>query len=307
MGIFTQNDGRAGGGGSRGSFASRLLMAALIALVGFGIFFFQQQKNPVTGERQYVTLTPNEEIRLGLEAAPQMASQMGGELPASDPRAQLVNRIGQSIVQGADAQKSPWKFRFHLLNDPHTVNAFALPGGQIFITLGLFNKLQTEAQLAGVLGHEMGHVMERHTAQQMAKSQLGQLLVMAVVVGAGEQNSSSNGPRMIATLVNNMMQLSYSRGDELEADTWGLKLMEQMGYSPKAMIEVMEILKAASQGGETLEILQTHPYPDRRIREIEQYLKKHPSTNQTEGATIDHGNARSANFRFFDPQFNSYR
>ncbi len=138
--------------------------------------------------------------------------------------------------------------------------------------------MQTEAQLAGVLGHEMGHVIERHTAQQMAKSRLGEMLVVAV--GATSDSSYGTGPTnpaVIAALVNKMFQLRYSRHDESEADEWGVKIMTQAGFNPHAMIEVMQVLKAASgDGGEQMEMFQTHPNPDLRMRQIRAYLEKHP-------------------------------
>src|SRR5205085_11027195 len=111
---------------------------------------------PVTGEKQHIALNTDQEIALGLQAAPQMVAEMGGEVPSSDPQAQTVKEIGQRVWQSSDARRSPYKFAFHLLADPKTINAFALPGGQIFITRGLLTKLENEAQLAGVLGHETG-------------------------------------------------------------------------------------------------------------------------------------------------------
>lgn len=289
MGIFDQdsnykNSGR--GNEGRNSPWGRIFMALIIAIIGFVMYMSSSQENPITGEKQYVSLTPNEEIQLGLESAPQMAYQMGGEVPASDPRSQEVQKIGQEIINKTIAEKSPWKFKFHLLADDQTVNAFALPGGQIFITLGLYNKLQNEAQLAGVLSHEIGHVIERHSAQQMAKSNLGQSLVIAVGTGAGDSSGSSQS-MMVAALVNQMMQLRYGRADESQADTWGIKLMSQVGYDPRAMIEVMKILKAASgASGGGAEIFQSHPNPDLRISQIEEYLKKHPSSNTYQGKSL---------------------
>lgn len=283
MGVFNQND-------NSGGFGGRIIIGIGIALVGLFMYMSQAQNNPVTGERQHVSLTPKQEIRLGLESAPKMAQEMGGELPASDPRAQEVEKIGAFMVAHTDAKKSPWKFQFHLLADTKTVNAFALPGGQIFITLGLLNKLQTEAQLAGVLSHEMGHVIERHSAQQMAKSQLGQLLVVAVGVGASDQQHMMNDPMVIASVVNQLAQLRYSRKDESQADLWGLKLMSQAGFDPRAMIQVMKILKAQAGVGRTVEFFQSHPNPDLRIKQIEAYLQEHPPEgNLTEGQSLKDG------------------
>jgi predicted Zn-dependent protease len=273
MGIFDQNQGYPT---QRRSFLSRLMVAGFIAVVGLIMYFSQSQENPVTGEKQYVSLSPSQEIRLGLQSAPLMAAEMGGDIPQSDPRAQQVSKIGNYIVDHSIAIHSPWKFQFHLLNDPQTVNAFALPGGQVFITLGLYKKLTSTDELAGVLGHEIGHVIERHSAQQMATGQLGQILIAAVTAGATDQNQSSGGnysAAMVASVVNQMFQLKYSRHDELEADLWGLKLLKQAGFDPWALVKVMEVLKKSSGGEGGSDFFKTHPDPDYRIEKIKEYLK----------------------------------
>ncbi len=269
--------------------SSTWLIGIIIAAVAFFLFFMHSEKNPITGEKQYVSISPQQEVRLGLQAAPQMAAQMGGEISSSDARTQLVHRIGNEIIQKSNAHEGPWQFQFHLLADPKTVNAFALPGGQIFITLGLLNRLQTEAQLAGVLAHETGHVIQRHSAQQMAKSQLGQLLVLATGIGLSDSNHPDRARQsaMIASVVNQMTQLRYSRKDELEADEWGIRLMREAGYTPQAMIEVMEILEKAVPGGHQPEMLLTHPYPKNRMEKIQEYIQAHPiGANLREGRNI---------------------
>lgn len=275
-------------GGPRTSL-SPILLALIIAGIAFVSYLMHTEENPITGVKQHVSISPEQEIRLGLQAAPQMAAQMGGEIPASDPRTQEVQRIGQEIILRTIAQKGPWKFKFHLLADAKTINAFALPGGQIFITQGLLDKLQTEAQLAGVLAHEAGHVIQRHSAQQMAKSQLGQMLVLATGMGASDPSNPNRGQQIaaIASMVNQVAQLRYSRKDELEADQWGLKLMVQAGYDPRAMIEVMKILEKASPGGHQPEMMLTHPYPENRIEQINAYLKENPAAkNLSEGRLL---------------------
>ena len=268
---------------------SPLFIGLIIAAIGFLMYLSQTEENPVTGVKQHISITPEQEIRLGLQAAPEMAAQMGGEMPSSDPRTQEVQRIGQQIVSRTEAHKGPWHFQYHLLADPKTVNAFALPGGQVFITLGLLNRLETEAQLAGVLAHETGHVIERHSAQQMAKGQLGQILVLATGIGVSDPSHPSRAQEAaaVATVVNQMTQLRYSRKDELEADQWGLRLMTEAGYNPKAMLEVMQILEKAVPGGHTPEMLLTHPYPEHRMTQIKAYLEKHPTEgNLTEGRRL---------------------
>lgn len=273
MGQYDDQEGAPRRGGA-------LWIGVIIAIVAFVMYFSQTEKNPITGESQRVTLTPSQEIKLGLQSAPEMAAQMGGEVSTSDPRAQEVQKIGNEILRNSKANRGPWKFQFHLLRDNKTVNAFALPGGQIFITLGLYNLLKTEPELAGVLAHEMGHVIQRHSAQQMAKGQLGQLLIMAVGVGAGDSSDRGHQAAMVASVINQVTQLRFGRKDEIEADQWGLQLMSEAGYDPEAMIEVMNILQKASPGGHQPEMLLTHPYPEHRIEKIKEYLKAHPRIYQ---------------------------
>jgi predicted Zn-dependent protease len=221
-----------------------------------------------------------------------MASKMGGEVdPGEDPRAALVDEVGRRLVRNSDARNSPYaeNFHFHLLSDPKTVNAFALPGGQVFITEGLLNRLENEAQLAGVLGH----VIERHAAQQMAKSQLGQILTVAVGVGGGNDDGRGRNAQLIAAMVNQMTQLRFSREDESQADHYGLKCMVQASYDPRAMLDVMKILKQASGGQHPPEFLATHPLPETRLEQIQaeiqhDYPQGIPS-NLTKGRTLRTG------------------
>lgn len=253
----------------------RLLLAIVVAAIALFGYFSRTQVNPVTGEKQHVALSVDQEKALGLQSAPEMAAQMGGEVSPSDPDAQRVAQVGRRIVERSDASHSPYadSFRFHLLRDPETINAFALPGGQIFITEGLLARLHSEAQLAGVLGHESGHVIHRHAAEQMAQGQLGALLGAAAGVAADDGSGQGGRTQAVAAMVNQVVQLRYSRKDESEADRYGVDAMAEAGYDPHAMLEVLEILKNASQGSRPPEFLSSHPLPETRIRELEDYLK----------------------------------
>ena len=289
-----------GNGGATRLPLGRLIGALVVALFGIAMYMRQTQVNPVTGEKQHVAMSVDQEKALGLEAAPQMAQKMGGEVdPRDDSRASVVSEVGRRIVQNSDASKSPYadNFHFHLLNDPKTVNAFALPGGQIFITEGLLDRLENQAQLAGVLGHEIGHVINRHSAQQMAKGQLGQILTVAVGVGASGNDDRGRRAQMVASMVNQMGQLKFSRNDESEADHYGLKYMAQAGYDPSAMLDVMKILKKASGDRSPPEILATHPLPETRLEEIQAELNasypKGIPANLTKGELLQ-SNRRSS-------------
>lgn len=280
------------GGGNilRNRGCSRLLIAGVIAIVGVFAYMSRTEVNPVTGEKQHVALSVDQEKVLGLEAAPEMANKMGGEVDASDPKARMVQEVGQRVVSRSNAASSPYagNFRFHLLADPETVNAFALPGGQVFITVGLYDKLQNEAELAGVLGHEVGHVIHRHSAEQMAKGQLGAVLSQAVGVAASDGNDGGQRAAMVAAMVNQMVQLRYGRKDESESDRYGIDAMDSAGYDPKAMLEVMEILKAAGGSQRPPEWLSSHPLPETRIAEIQEYLRTRSdgSGNVSEGRPL---------------------
>jgi len=245
----------------------RLLIAAAIAAFSLITYFSSGSVNPTTGEKQHVSISADQEIKMGLRAAPSMAQQYGGLHP--DQRAQaFVKRVGQRVVANSSAKDSPYQFEFHLLADPRTINAFALPGGQVFITAALLGKLETEAQLAGILGHEVGHVIGRHGAEHLAKQKLTQGLISAVGVGV-----DPNAGRMAAS-IGQMINMKYGRGDELEADEFGLVLMSEAGYDPRAMIGVMDILEQSSGGARQPEMMSTHPNPGNRREKIRETINK---------------------------------
>jgi predicted Zn-dependent protease len=271
--------GYGGGGSNSGGLRLRLIIGVAIAGYGLFTYFTHVSVNPTTGESQHVSMTPDQETSLGLQSAPAMAEQMGGEAADSDPKFQEVSRIGNLIVSHSDESHSPYQYRFHLLNDPQTVNAFALPGGQVFITRGLLDKLDDEAELAGVLGHEIGHVVERHSAQQIEKSRLGETLTIATGVATSDRRNGMADYAMVA-LANQMLQLRFSRQDESQADQRGLQFMTEAGFDPQAMVDVMKILQQVSAGSRTPEFLQTHPDPGNRIEAIEQWLTDNPDRSK---------------------------
>ncbi|HEV2293581.1 MAG TPA: M48 family metallopeptidase [Tepidisphaeraceae bacterium] len=274
MPIFSYGYGRRRGGGGGG----RWVIALIIALVGV-IGYFSKEKvfNPETGESYRRAMNVDEQKALGLQAAKQMIPQMGGEVPPSrDADAALVDEVGERLVRSTRAAESEFadNFNFYLVDDPETVNAFALPGGQISITRGLMNRLENEAQLAGVLGHEIGHVIAEHSAQQMAKTQLGQMLATAVGVGASGEEGAGRYAGVAAAMATQMKLLQYGREHEQQSDEIGLRYMVQAGYDPSEMLGVMRILGEASKGGKQPEFLSSHPHPETRIATIKGFLQK---------------------------------
>lgn len=249
----------------------RMGIALLLVLFGLISYCSNTVKNPVTGETQQIALSPKQEIALGLQASGKMAAQHGGLYPDQGLQ-QYIDQVGERIAQRSSASKAPYPYEFHLLRDPQTINAFALPGGQVFITAGLLRRLSSEAQLAGVLGHEVGHVVGRHGAEHLAKQQLGQLLVTAVGVAASDDQGGGQRAAAIAQAVNQLVSLRYGRDDELESDRLGFRFMTEAGYNPEGIVELMQILGSARQGGKSPEFFSTHPSPDNRVKRLQELI-----------------------------------
>lgn len=250
----------------RGSWKIRIFIG--LAIVAFALIqrCNNTEVNPYTGRSQHITMNSDQEIAIGLESAPQMAQQHGGLYP--DERMQsFVDAIGFKLVENSIARETPYKFQFHLLADDQTINAFALPGGQCFITYALFKQLN-EAQLAGVLGHEIGHVIGRHSAERIAESNTWKTATMGATVGAGDLGNIVGGIGQTTLLKN-------GRGDELESDELGVLLMIQSGYDPYQMIEVMKILKSAAGPNRVPEFQSSHPDPENRIEKIKEAIIKY--------------------------------
>jgi predicted Zn-dependent protease len=275
-----------GGSGAGSALKARLLIALAIAAFAFLSYYAKTKDiNEVTGEPERVALTDEaDEIRLGLQAKPEMIGMHGG--PSRNIAAQQqVQTVGWRLLEALDKElakfnrenpganrRNPYEeaFQFTLLSDPRTVNAFALPGGQVFITEALYAALETEGQLAGVLGHEIGHVLSRHGNKQMARQGMFQGLAGAIGVLGGTQESAQAAQMISATL-----SMKYGREAELESDDWGVRLCYQAGYDPRAMIGVMKVLEEASGGQAPPEFFSTHPKPANRVEFIERAIEKY--------------------------------
>jgi predicted Zn-dependent protease len=224
--------------------------------------------NPATGERDFSLISEDQEIALGNEARAQIAATIG---IYEDPALQAyVSRIGMQLAKVSERPDLPWSFT--IADDP-VVNAFALPGGHIFVTRGLLTHLTSEAQLSGVLGHEIAHVTARHSANQMSKAMAAQLGLGLGMVLRPELAQFGE----IAQGGIGLLFLKFSRDDEREADQIGLRYMSQENYDPRQLAEVFSVLEEASQAEETAAIpswLQTHPPPKERAQLIRQQIKK---------------------------------
>jgi len=249
----------------RGSWKIRIFIG--LAIVAFA--FFQRcnnkEENPYTGRVQNINMSTEQEISTGLQSAPEVAQQYGGLYP--DERLQsFVDQIGVKLVNNSIARETPYEYDFHLLADNQTINAFALPGGQVFITYALFSQLN-EAQLAGVLGHDIGHVIGRHSAERIADGSFWQTVTMGASVGA-------DAGGIVGSIGQNTL-LTNGREDELESDDLGVLFMIRSGYDPYEMIKVMEILKAAAGPNRVPEFQSTHPDPENRIQLIKEAIERY--------------------------------
>lgn len=230
-------------------------------------------KNVTTGRYQYAALSRDQEIRIGTEEQPKMVQEYGGKLKNEQINA-YVTEIGAKLAANTEGDNPslPWEFT---VLDSEIINAFALPGGKVFMSRGLSDMMTNEAQLAGVLGHEVGHVTARHTSERFGQANvvsgvgtaLGALLGEGAAAQAGAVAVQYGGQAIL---------LKYSRGQEIEADELGMRYMAKCGYDPRGQLQVMEILDKASEGRESglLEsFFASHPDPKERISIIEGKLK----------------------------------
>ncbi len=250
----------------RGNWKVRIAIGLLIVAFAFWKKCANTETNPYTGKEQVISMSSDEEIAIGLQSAPQIAQQYGG-LYQDQKMQDYVDMVGKKLIDNSIARETPYQYEFHLLADDQTINAFALPGGQIFITYALFSKLENEDQLAGVLGHEVGHVLGRHSAERIANSEFWQTLSQGASVGA-------DAGQVVAGIGQNVL-LGNGRGDELESDDLGVRFMIKAGYDPYQMIGVMQILKNAAGPNRNPEFQSTHPDPENRMEEIKESIIKY--------------------------------
>ncbi len=220
--------------------------------------------NPATGERQLILMSEGQEIAMGREADQSISASLGNYDDASLQK--YLTDIGNRMAGLSERPNLPWSFK--VVDDP-IVNAFALPGGFIYITRGIMAHFNSEAELASVVGHEIGHVTGRHSAEQLSRAQLAQ-----VGLAAGQ----IFGPQSLQGLVGaagaglGLLFLKFGREDERQADDLGLRYMNRAGYDPREMPDVFAMLGSISVAGASdpvPEWLSTHPNPENREQRIE--------------------------------------
>jgi beta-barrel assembly-enhancing protease len=221
-------------------------------------------------------ISPAEQIKAGQQAAAQVKQQMP-VLPDNSPESIEVRRIGQNLISHAPGYK--WPFEFHTVNQKD-INAFALPGGPMFINLGTIQQAD-EAELAGVMAHELSHVILQHAARDAGKQQGAQVLgalgamIAGAVLGGGLAGQAAGA---VAQLGAGAWAMKYSRADETEADLLGAQLMYDAGYDPYSLVEFFDVL-AKQGGGGGPQFLSDHPNPGNRAKTISDAIKKFPKKN----------------------------
>jgi Peptidase family M48 len=249
----------------RARFTTRLLaltLALLLANPGWGATPTITPELPNPGSPG---MTKEQQIQLGQQVVAEVYKQMP-VLPDSDPVSQYVQQLGKKLVSVIPQQYS-WPYQFHVIPQKE-INAFALPGGPIFINIGTINAADNEAELAGVIAHEMSHVYMQHSAKQAPKQEWAGLLgALGGLLGGGLGRLAQMGIQMGA----GTLLMRYSRKDEAQADAVGAIIMYKAGYNPKAMAEFFQKLETQGGGGGP-QFLSDHPNPGNRVQAVEKEI-----------------------------------
>ncbi|SDU29477.1 Putative Zn-dependent protease [Pseudomonas pohangensis] len=228
--------------------------------------------NPVTGSNDFVMMSEQDELSMGSQAYQQVLKQY--PIYKDEKLRAYVQQVGEKVA--SNSHRSNLQYQFTVV-DSADINAFALPGGYIFINRGLLAYLNSEAELAAVLGHEVGHVTARHSVRQQSQAQAWNILGQMVAIGTGVGAAGD-----LTNVVGGAVVRGYGRDMELEADGLGAQYLARSGYDPQAMIQVVEVLKAqddfardqAAKKGQPVKdsgyhgLFDTHPDNDTRLQQV---------------------------------------
>jgi predicted Zn-dependent protease len=233
--------------------------------------------NPATGEKQFAALMPpGQEASVGAQEHANVVKTYGN--PLDGPAQAYVNRVGQRVAK--DTERSDVTYKFYLLDSPE-VNAFALPGGYVYVTRGLMAQANSEAELAGVLAHEIGHITARHSAERYSRGVLT-TLGAAVIAAAADSPDAAR----VAGLGSDLYIKSYSRSQESQADELGIRYLHRAGYDVNAMASFLETMGAQSdldarltgrEGGQAgFDYFATHPRTADRVTQARAIAAQYP-------------------------------
>ncbi len=224
--------------------------------------------NPVTGGREFSLMSEDKEIQIGQEQDTQVRREMG--VYSDTSLQQYISDVGQQLAQNSDRPGLPWHFT---IVDVPAINAFALPGGYIYITRGILPFLQDEAQLAGVLGHEIGHVNARHSARQYSRSTASELgLIVGSILVPQTRPFAQLGQSGLGLLM-----LKNSRDDELEADSLGARYAARAGWDPDGIPQMLTTLARIEEASDNKGVpnwMQTHPVAEDRVQKVQAAVRE---------------------------------
>ncbi len=241
-----------------------IVLLLLVSLAGCATVY-----NPATERNEMIMIDSAQEVQIGRSMAQSVIKEE--HKPLNDPAKQrYINIVGQRIAHASD--RTELVYNFTVLDDPD-LNAFALPGGYIYIYSGLLEKID-EPELAAILAHEVGHVAAKHSVKQMQSALGYNLLIGIALAGFGGKNPAlAENAANISGTVYKLLSLGYSREDELFADKLSVKYLLRAGYDPLAMVRALELLsQQEGPGGRVFEVLSTHPRMQERIKKVKEEI-----------------------------------
>ncbi|MGZ4854768.1 MAG: M48 family metallopeptidase [Candidatus Angelobacter sp.] len=256
------------------AFSTRILALLLALLLAQPLSLMAQGSAPQMPNPGTTGMNRQQQQQLGLQAMGEVYKQMP-VLPDSSPETQYVQHLGKKLA-GVIPQNQSWPYQFHVI-PAADINAFALPGGPIFVNLGTIQAADNESELAGVLAHEMSHVYMQHSAKQAPKATVAQIIAGLAGAVLPQSGLGSLG-RMGIQIGAGTMLMKYSRSDEAQADSTGAIIMYRAGYNPKAMADFfVKLEQKYGKGGP--QFLSDHPNPGNRQSSIQQEIRNWPQKN----------------------------
>ncbi len=250
----------------------------ILLFISTALFVFSCARNPVTGKKEIMLMSESQEIALGAESDPQIIAAYG--LYPDDNLQAFINEKGKAMA--AISHRPELDYQFRVLDSP-VVNAFAVPGGYVYFTRGILAHFNNEAEFAGVLGHEIGHITARHSAKQYSKQMLGQLIFIGGMIASEEFRKFAD----VASTGMQLLFLKFSRDHESQSDRLGVEYSTEVGYDAHQMADFFSTLEKMSEdaGGSIPTFMSTHPDPGQRNVKVHEmateWQSKAPQQNYT--------------------------
>lgn len=284
----------------RRTFPARILALTLSLLIALPVSLLAQAEPQLPDPGSVGGVTKEQQEQVGLQAMAEVYKQMP-VLPDSSPETQYIQQLGKKLAAVIPPENS-WPFQFHVIQQKE-INAFALPGGPMFVNIGTITAADNEAELAGVMAHEMAHVYMQHSVKQASKTSMtqGLLGVLGSVLGNGTVGSLA---KLGIGIGAGALTLKYSRGDEAQADAVGAIIMYKAGYDPKALPAFFQKLEQeAGGGGGGPQFLSDHPNPGNRVAAVSKEIQNWPPRNfQTNSQAFASAKQHAAGVKAYSAQ-----